>query len=343
MVPFEAAFKNLLAKYLDEFQDMYNTARKTGQATPELSFRPALDRFFRDLPSILGRDNVGIIFEPRKQLQSGRPDWRFHDTNSMAVYGYAEAKGFLPDRHVDQVSSIAGVTKYISLGHRIILTDGMDFAFFHPASPQVPKMVSLLPKPVPPDRWREFANVDILPALLDFFRTPTARRVSLNDLTREMALRAKLMAEDVLEIVRLEKGSGIDKDENETIEALRGLKELLEKGHDPDLCDDDKFADMVAQVLAFGLMYAYWQLLPSVSDSKQLASDIEKFWIEPVGSAWAGSMRPFKALAESITAGSWQLGPLKTWYSDCILHLANTRLDPMRSDAPNYHALYEQF
>jgi hypothetical protein len=345
MVPIEATFKSLVAKYLDDFQDMYETARRTGQATPELSFRPALDKFFRELPQILGRDNVGIIYEPRKQLQSGRPDWRFHDTNSMAVYGYAEAKGFLPNRHVDQVSSLAGVAKYMSLGHRIVLTDGIDFAFFHPAAPQVPKLFSLLPKPVPQSgRWKEFvANIDILPMLVDFFRTPSTRHVSLNDLTREMALRAKLMAEDVMEIVRLEPGSGIDKGENATIEALRGLKELLEKGHDPDLCDADKFADMVSQVLAFGLMYAYWQLSPSVSDSKQLAANLERFWIEPADPVGTGSMRPFKALVESITSGSWQLGPLKTWYSDCILHLANTRLDPPRSDTPDYHTLYEQF
>jgi len=344
MVPLKVAFRSLVVKYLDEFQDMYDTARKTGQTTPELSFRPALHTFFKNLPAVIERDNIGIIFEPRKQLQSGRPDWRFHDTNSMAVYGYAEAKGFLPNRYIDRASSIAGVTKYVSLGHRIILTDGIDFAFFHPASPQVPKIVSLLPKPVPDSgRWHDFANVDILPMFLDFFRTPTARRVSLNDLTKEMALRAKLISEDVLEVVSLEMGSGIDKEENATIEALRGLKELLEKGHDPDLCDNAKFADMVSQVLAFGLMYAYWQLVPSVHDSKQLASNLERFWVEPVESAWTIGMRPFKALVESITRSSWQLGPLKTWYSDCILHLANTRLEPLTIDAPNYHALYEQF
>ena len=38
--------------------------------------------------------NIDIVLEPRNQGKVGRPDWRVHDSVSLGIYGYIEAKGF---------------------------------------------------------------------------------------------------------------------------------------------------------------------------------------------------------------------------------------------------------
>src|SRR5215213_2903984 len=86
-------FESIARAYLRNLQRAYGRAVATGQGTPELSFRPELNEFLRNVSSLIHSD-IESIFEPRRQAKSGRPDWRFYNTQTLGLYGYIEAKAF---------------------------------------------------------------------------------------------------------------------------------------------------------------------------------------------------------------------------------------------------------
>jgi hypothetical protein len=338
------AFESLVREYLEDLQNTYRTAISSGEATPELSYRPALHRFLEKLPVAIGVRNVDIIFEPRRQALAGRPDWRFHHTRSMGIFGYAEAKAFEPSQTIEPSQFQTQTDMYLGLGHRLILTDGIDFVFFD-LNRRAQHTCSLVEKPLSSRySWRDLRiNTDILIDFANFFQRPVPRTLSDSKLITSMALRAKKISEDVSQLIDLEEGSGFDEEENRNIEALHGLKDLLTTGHDPDLCDNRKFADMVSQVVVFGLLYAHRHLASTVRNPRELSQRLHSFWIESVRSDGANRLRPFRALAESLSTETRELGLLRTWYTDCVSFLSHVRLRDTRNGSMNYHALYEQF
>lgn len=86
----------ILAEYIKRLGNDYKTAIATGNATPELSFRPALDDFLMQMSGFIDH-KIERIFEPRQQGKYGRPDWLFSNKETMGIYGYVEAKGFNPN------------------------------------------------------------------------------------------------------------------------------------------------------------------------------------------------------------------------------------------------------
>ncbi|MBM4273682.1 MAG: hypothetical protein FJ134_04350 [Deltaproteobacteria bacterium] len=338
-------FEGLVKEYLQDLQSTYRIALDTGEATPELSFRPPLHRFFERLPQVIDVTNVGVIFEPRRQAKAGRPDWRFHDSNSMGIFGYVEAKPFDPNIVIDPSRYREQINLYLSLGYKVILSDGIDFVFFDPDQPERLTLRSLVAKPLSLRfPWRNSQiNTDLQVNFSNFFQAPSPRILSDSQIIRAMALRAKKISEDILELISLDEGSGIDDEENRNIEALHGLKELLTTGHDPDLCDNRKFADMVSQVLVFGLLYAHRHLVSTTQDTAELSRSLHHFWIEAIRQDGANRLRPFRALAESLSTEEMGLGLLMTWYSDCVLFLSHVFLQNEQQHSVNYHSLYEQF
>lgn len=86
------SFIDIARAYLRDLRKELDTAQSSGEATPELSFRGSLDNFFKNLADCVN-PNIRVILEPKNQGKAGRPDWRFHDSVTMGVYGYVEAKG----------------------------------------------------------------------------------------------------------------------------------------------------------------------------------------------------------------------------------------------------------
>jgi len=88
------SYASIVRRYLTDLQNEYNSAIRGGQHTAELSYRPVLDALFHGLSHELNPNgNVDIVLEPRNQGRVGRPDWRIHDSVSLGIYGYIEAKG----------------------------------------------------------------------------------------------------------------------------------------------------------------------------------------------------------------------------------------------------------
>lgn len=339
------SFRNLVRKYLEDMQNVYRTSIKSGQATPELSYRPALDSFLRSLSNTLGIDSVSIVHEPRKQHISGRPDWRFHHTRSMGVFGYVEAKGFCPRSKVTWRGHKEQLDKYLAVGHNVVLTDGIDFLFFNPDKPDHPLKISILNKPLELGiDWSKMSISDRLKiAFLGFFKEPRARIISEDDLMLELAARSRNLSEDILNLVSLDPDEGIDELENRTIAALKDLKSLLQSEHDPELRFNERFAKTVAQVLIFGLFYAHRHLAGGRPDPGDLAASLHSFWTRPIGRDKVNRLRPFRALADILVESDRELSAINLWYADCILFLSYVRLSTKLQKKPDYHSLYEKF
>ena len=117
--------KQILSNYFQRLSADHKVARQTGNATAELSYRPALDSFLVEISKFINKD-IDRIFEPRTQGKSGRPDWLFSNKESMGIYGYIEAKGFNPNVALNAKDYESQVNRYLYLGNPVILTDGID-------------------------------------------------------------------------------------------------------------------------------------------------------------------------------------------------------------------------
>jgi len=122
---FDANVKN----YLRAYQREYNAAVRGGQHTAELSFRVPMHTLFTGIARDLNPGgNFDIILEPKNQGRMGRPDWRIQDAISLGVYGYIEGKGPSADPF-DTTPYQNQINRYLTLGHKLVITDGIDFVF----------------------------------------------------------------------------------------------------------------------------------------------------------------------------------------------------------------------
>ena len=137
------AFETTVKAYLRAYQSEYNTAMHSGQHTAELSFRVPMHNLFNQLTHDLNPNgNYNVILEPRNQGRMGRPDWRIQDSVSFGVYGYIEGKGPSSDPF-DTAPYRNQIDRYLTLGHKLIITDGIDFVFCFSDTPVI---ISLIDK-----------------------------------------------------------------------------------------------------------------------------------------------------------------------------------------------------
>ena len=134
---FDATVKN----YLRAYQSEYNTALHSGQHTAELSFRVPMHNLFTQLARDLNpMGNYNVILEPKNQGRMGRPDWRIQDSVSFGVYGYIEGKG-PSSEPFDTTTYQNQIDRYLTLGHKLIITDGIDFVFCFTETPTVVSII----------------------------------------------------------------------------------------------------------------------------------------------------------------------------------------------------------
>jgi type I restriction-modification system DNA methylase subunit len=340
------SFDAAARKYLGKLQTEIAQAERTGAYTDELSYRLCLDEFFKELMPQFGA-TIKSIAEPKRRFRRG-PDWVFYDEQTMGVYGNVEAKGPDPDNLLPVGSHKEQVEKYLELGYRVILTDGLDFIFFSPGKGRALHS-PLVNKPVNAQNWE---NLSPNPALENqfraFFKSAEARRCSEQQLVEEVAKRAKLIAKSVEDLADLSPDMGDGEIERKTIEALRELKKMVEEHHDPALRNRKAFADFVAQVLTFGLLYAHRVVRGRTGTPAERYRQIRNFWSGVVHRQYTERLRPFKALVgilgdELNLAHASDAGSVGALYDDCCRLLAHIELEETQRDAPDYHKLYEQF
>ncbi len=337
------AFRAVTEKYIKSLQRFHQESQRVNEMTGELSYRPSLNDYFSDVMKEFDSD-IASVYEPRQQARAGRPDWRFYDKRSLGIYGYVEAKAFSEDKSIKVEDYIEQVEKYLSLGYRVILTDGVEFIFFDPTD-KSHRAYSLIDKGVSGSlEGRISSNLSLIETEFGkFFGNLAARRISEQQLVAECAMRARFLAGEIEALADLRSGAGLNDLENEAIEILAQLRGIVQKHHDPLLRDKKVFSAFVSQVLIFGLIYAHRVLGVESMSPTDRYSKLKEFWLEDLDTRFTQHLKPFRALTKLLREEISSVGALGVWYEDCCLMLSHVELKEDQVTTPDYHGLFERF
>lgn len=332
--------QELIAEYLASLSAELRAASRTGEYTGELSYRPVTHKFLQiSLKAISPK--IALVFEPKTQGGAGRPDWRFYDSASLGVFAYAEAKGLDLRRGLRPAEYLSQVDRYLTLGYPVILTDGIDFIFYFPK--KAPEAVSLVAKRSIPLKISSAGAISFERLLRSLFRQPLSRRVTEEKLISDVAIRARELSKDIVELISLSPEEALDAVERDSIMCLRELQGILQQHHDASLNTKEVFGEFVAQVLIFGLYYAYRVACTESDTPAERESKLKNFWM--AGAAGGGDLRlrPIRAMVEMLNQQIFSLSRVGVWYGDCLMLLAHTSLGRRGQKEVDYHTLYEKF
>lgn len=336
IVPFDANVKS----YLRAYQREYNAAARGGQHTAELSFRVPMHTLFTNIARDLNPGgNFDIILEPRNQGRMGRPDWRIQDAVSLGVYGYIEGKE-PSDEPFDIAPYQNQINRYLTLGHKLIITDGIDFVFCFADTPVV---VSII------DKGRmtaaDWSRLPVNPLfrfyMEQFFSNPAPQRVDEEKLVELVAVRTRNLADDILAQADLTAEEALNDDERQVIALLDGLKALVYNHNDPALRTGAIFSDFTAQVIMFCLLYAHRVLCASGDSPAEKAEKIRAYAFNDIVDGEA--LLPFRNLMVYLRDNAGDGTFIGQWVDECISFLSFVQMTDHQLMNPDYHRLFEMF
>lgn len=335
------AYEATVRKYLRDIQEKYNDAVSSGQYTAELSFRVPLDTFFKGLAHDLNPSaNVSVILEPRNQGRVGRPDWRIHDSNTLGIFGYVEAKG-PSEAPFDTTPYEKQINKYLTLGHNLVITDGIDFVFCM-KSRTSPVIVSLFDKSKM--ALRNWSRLPIDPRfevfMRDFFSNPSPQHVNEEKLVELVAVRTRNLADDILE-ADIPIDQAVNDSERKVIELLTGIKKLIYNHNDIVLRKEDQFAGFTAQVIMFCLLYAHRVLCEEKDSPSEKERKIREFISRDLSEGEV--MSPFRNLMIFMRDNADESMFINQWIDECIKFLSFVQMTDQQLLNPDYHRLFEMF
>lgn len=337
------AYTNTIKAYLKRLQEYYKSAQSSGQYTAELSFRPALNELLENLAIDFGTSkDIDVVLEPKNQGKMGRPDWRIHDKKTLGIFGFVEAKG-LSEVSFDISPYIEQIQKYLTLKHKLIITDGIDFVFCLNEN-QKPSLISLIDKNkmLQSKHW-ENLEVDSQFQLLmsQFYANPSPQYCSETQLVELVALRTKLLANEIYNYAEIPIEEAIDEDEKNTISLLSSIYELVYNHNDSRLRNGKVFSDFTAQVIMFSLLYAHRALckcddIPIIKE-KIIREFISKdLVVDDV-------LMPFRNLMIFLCQNSSTDIAISQWIDECIRFLSFVKMTDTQLINPDYHKLFELF
>ncbi len=333
---FDADVKN----YLRAYQREYNAAIRGGQHTAELSFRVPMHTLFTRIAHDLNpQGNFDIILEPRNQGRMGRPDWRIQDAVSLGVYGYIEGKG--PSAEPFDIAPYQNqINRYLTLGHKLVITDGIDFVF---CFTDVPIVVSIIDKGrMDATDWSRLPVNPLFRFYMEqFFSNPAAQRVDEEKLVELVAVRTRNLADDILAQADLTVEEALDDDERHVIALLDGLKELVYNHNDPALRTGAIFSDFTAQVIMFCLLYAHRVLCASDDSPSEKAEKIRAYAFNDIVDGEA--LLPFRNLMVYLRDNAGDGTFIGQWVDECISFLSFVQMTDHQLMNPDYHRLFEMF
>lgn len=332
-------FAQIALDYFYELKKEVAIGETSGEATSELSYRTSLDNFFKKLAYKIS-PKIATIPEPKNQNKLGRPDWRFHDTESMGIYGYVEAKGLDKSQIINVETYRSQVERYLILGNPVLLTDGVDFVMFRPDGTTM--SISLFAKPVIWDEPHINPELEVMFQL--FFKQPGYREISDGQLINEVAKRARLLSVEIQELLHLDDDEADSKVELGTIRLLKQLKKTSSESHDRSLINDVVFSGFISQILTFGLLYAHRVVERNATSPFDKYEKIHNFWFSVLDEDYSNKLIPFKTLVHELNEElSSDLSRLGVWYDDLRRMLAYIRLSRKQVKVPDFHELYETF
>lgn len=337
------AYLNIIKEYLKKLQGYYNAAAFSGQYTAELSFRPALNDLLENLADNLASSkDIDVVLEPKNQGKVGRPDWRIHDKKTLGIYGFVEAKSL--SEEMFDISSYKGqIKKYLTLKHKLIITDGVDFVFCMNENTK-PTLISLVEKSKLSEA-KDWSKLDINSQfklfMSQFFDEPAPQYCSEGRLVELIALRTRLLASEIEKYAEIPLEEAMDEDERNTISVLNEIRELLYNHNDNKLKTGRAFSDFTAQVIMFSLLYAHRVLCDGSDTPADKEKKIKEYITEDlvVGEA----LQPFRNLMVFIRDNSSVCIEIAQWIEECIGFLSFVQMTDTQLFKPDYHKLFESF
>jgi type I restriction-modification system DNA methylase subunit len=336
------AYETIIKKYLSNLQQEYRDALADNQHTAELSFRVPLDTLFKDLAVELnGNSNIVVILEPRNQAGMGRPDWRIHDRSTLGVYGYIEGKGLTPDSF-DIRPYEAQFNRYLSLGHKLIITDGIDFVYSFDRDVR-PQIVSLIDKSLmdKPDWSRCIPNPQFKDMMERFFSEPSPQYCDEGQLVELVAIRTRILSDEIIQFSKIKFDEAMDDIERNAISLLSGLRELVYNHNDPTLRNDQVFADYVAQVIMFTLLFAHRIKCSDTDTPIEKERKIREYLSQEISTRQ--TLRPFLTIMQYLNAPENSGSFILAWTDECIRFLSFVHMTDQQRQRPDYHRLFELF
>ena len=331
--------KDIIRSYLKNLQHEYNLAIQDNQHTVELSFRTILDPFFKDLANkFLGNNKASVILEPKDQSNLGRPDWRIHNRKTLGIYGYIEAKGLSPN-HFDVSPYEDQFEKYQKLNHKLAITDGIDFVFS--LNDGVSKRsASIFSKDYFGNAHWENNDIseEFINLITEFFSEPSPQVCNEEELVQEVAIRTRLFSDELLKFAEIPELYATE-EERPVVEYLQSLKGLIYEHNDPDLRNNKTFADFVAQVIMFSILFAYLTTC-SPDDDPVVKEKKIRDYINPSNKTIL--LTPFQPILEFVIKNP-NISFISDWVDECIGYLSFVKMTKEATEEPDFHKLFESF
>jgi len=237
---------NQVSEYLKSIAEKY----KTGQAR-EMAYRPALEKLFGEITGL------NVINDP-KRSEYGAPDFLFMKGKIAAAY--AEVKDI--GASLDEVEKSEQLSRYFGYSN-LILTNCLEFRFFrHGQKYETVKIAEIKNGEIILDE-NSFTHLeDTIKEFITVAREPIKSGAVL---AKVMAGKARRIRDNIKKFLK----DG-DKEKNKSLLAVYdAIKKLLLA----DL-DYDKFADMYAQTVVYGLFAARYHDDTPDTFTRQEARDL---------------------------------------------------------------------
>jgi predicted helicase len=219
---------------MSDFNNYIQDLQENSQRGGERSHYPSLKRLIEDLM-------IGINARiEEKGNQAGIPDLTIRKNDR--ILGYIEAK----DIHIDlgKIQKTAQIKRYLesNIGYNLILTNYLEFWWYVDGECEKTAKLADLEE----GKIILINNLQPIRELLQLFLNQTAKDINnYYDLAKEMAAYTKTIRNAIQSSLEIET----------TTEELNQLKSTFKKLLLLDI-DNDKFADMYAQTIAYGLFTA---------------------------------------------------------------------------------------
>ncbi len=240
-----------MSQIVKNFIQKITETHASGHAT-EHSYRPALQELFEKVTELK------VHNEP-KRSEYGAPDFVF--TKGKTVIAYAEAKDVsISLKDTEKSEQMARYYGYSN----IILTNGLEFRFYRHATPYMsPVIIGELKNGVISSNESSLQLLE--DTIKDFIKESKEPIKSGSVLAKVMAGKARRIRDNIKVFLAQE-----DSAKNEE---LLSVYEVIKKLLLADL-DKEKFADMYAQTLVYGLFVARYYDESSENFSRQEARDL---------------------------------------------------------------------
>jgi predicted helicase len=233
--------------YLSKIQSSFSSWHAT-----EHSYRPELRDLFEKITW------YKVINEP-KWSQHGRPDFIFLD--NMIPVCHSEAKDI--NISLEKIETSEQLSRYFGYS-KLILTNGIEFRFYKNGQRYGEPIILAKMKWWILEIHEEIFDYFIR-SLWDFFKDYTDTIRSAEHLAKIMGGRAKRIRDNLIEMLKTEK--------EETYSEIKKMKWVFKELLIHDL-DEEKFADLYAQTLVYGLFVARYNDKSPESFTRQEAREL---------------------------------------------------------------------